>query len=191
MFRDWRLVTRRWCVGRCRGAKEPDRSPTGGLGEEHCFQTLPAHQPVLSFFPSECTSASILLISHLPNVWKCLLPASACQYCSAMFAFKLFRSPALCCYCWLTPCSASLSLSPLFSNSLTFSPLPLLSDLPLSPLCSLFLCHCPFPSWSRFCRVGFPLSTRSCWTGAHAECFQSLPQIRNDLPMWILWHCVT
>ncbi|KAK1888867.1 Ensconsin [Dissostichus eleginoides] len=34
---------------------------------------------------------------------------------------------------------------------------------------------------NRFCRVGFPLSTRPCRTGAHAECFQSLPQIRSDL----------
>lgn len=48
---------------------------------------------------------------------------------------------------------------------------------------SSLLHHCALPSWSRFCRVGFPLSTRPCWTGAHAECFQSLPQIRNDLPM--------
>lgn len=84
-----------------------------------------------------------------------------------------------------------LSLSPFFSNSLIVSlslsyPRSGISLCLLSPLCSLFLFHCPFPSWSRFCRVGFPLSTRPCWTGAHAECFQSLPQIRNDLPMWIL-----
>lgn len=63
--------------------------------------------------------------------------------------------------------------------------LPLHLFLP-STFCSWtssLLHHCALPSWSRFCRVGFPLSTRPCWTGAHAECFQSLPQIRNDLPM--------
>ena len=67
----------------------------------------------------------------------------------------------------------------LFSDSLPF----IVTADPALPL------HLSLPptSRSRFCRVGFPLSTRPCWAGAHAECFQSLPQIRNDLPMWILW----
>lgn len=50
---------------------------------------------------------------------------SGVQICppAAVFALKLFTSPALCCYCWLTPCSASPSLSPLLSNSFSHSPL--------------------------------------------------------------------
>lgn len=69
-------------------------------------------------------------------------------------------------------------------------PNPLLSLLPISlPLSAppLFSPSLPaivaLPSWSRFCRVGFALSTRPCWTGAHAECLQSLPQTRTDLSM--------
>lgn len=80
----------------------------------------------------------------------------------------------------------SLSLPPPLALKFKLSLSPSHSRLALYLLYTLcFLCHCPFPSWPRFCRVSFPLSTRPCWTGAHAECFQSLLQIRNDIPMWI------
>lgn len=84
----------------------------------------------------------------------------------------------LCCYCWLTSCSAPLHLL------LSLLP-PISLSLSLSAIVTL-------PSWSRFCRVSFALSTRPCRTGAHAECLQSLPQIRwNDLSMWIWRFCVS
>lgn len=110
--------------------------------------------------------------------WTTVLMSSPPPAC-CLFALKLFTSlcasvvtadsrPAL------PPSTSSLS----YLQSLSLSPL-LLFSLSLSAIVTL-------PSWSRFCRVGFALSTRPCRTGAHAECLQSLPQIRwNDLSMWI------
>lgn len=116
------------------------------------------------------------------NICSCLF--MSVLFCHVCIRFLFSDSPALYCICWLTPNSASLSLIIILSLSLS---LFLLLDL----FSGLFLCHCLLPSWSRFCRVGIPLSTRPCRTGAHAECFQFLPQIWNDLPMWILWHFVS
>ncbi len=128
-----------------------------------------------------------LLISHLPNVWQCVscVNMSACLCVSVLFCHVCIWTFQIPCplLLLLTHTLLCLSLSPLFSNSLSY-PHSRTSLCILSALC--FSAIVLFPSWSRFCRVGFPLSTRPCWTGAHAECFQSLPQIRNDLPMWIL-----
>lgn len=239
-FCDWRLVMRRWCGGRWRGARELDRNPTDGLGEGHWTQTLPAHQPVLlhithtpihnhgsnsqhsqSIITNYWDTFSCLPVSPLmfPRIvvllfllsvlrfieyfWYLISPMSdtvSCVNMSACLCVSVLFC-RVCIWTFLIPCQlllllthALICLSPSLSFSLSLtltlshfpSLLPSLWDLPPSPLRSLFLCHCPLPSWSRFCRVGFPLSTRPCWTGAHAECFQFLPQIRNDLPMWIL-----
>lgn len=119
------------------------------------------------------TPAGTLIIYFLLNGLSRSADMSACRcVCTETFHIPcpllLLLTHALLCL--------SLSFPLTFKLFLTLS--TLLSDLPL-----LSLCHCPLPSWSRFCRVGFALSTRPCRTGAHAECFQSLPQIRNDLSM--------
>lgn len=147
------------------------------------------HSQLYSHFFPLCIGA------HTPDACLCqclsCINMSACLCVSVLFChvyiwtFQI-RCPLLLLHIHTLLC-LSLFLSP--------PPLALKFKLSLSPshsrlalyllytLC--FLCHCPFPSWPRFCRVSFPLSTRPCWTGAHAECFQSLLQIRNDIPMWI------
>lgn len=222
---DQRLVMRRWYAGLWRGAREPDRSPTAGLGAGQCTQTLPVHQQVCSNI-TRLHTHSTLSLSHysMPGhnavcpraVWHFISSLPFSQMTCYLIVFRfikhywylLYIDPIFACLCvsvlfchvyiWtahircsllllLTHTQLSLSLSrSLPSSDSLLSLLTWLFDLPLPPLCSLFLCHCPFHSWSRFCRVGFPLSTRPCWTGAHAECFQSLPKIWNDIPMWIL-----
>lgn len=122
-----------------------------------------------TFIPAKAQYKHIKSATEITN----FPAASACQNCSAMFIFALFRFAAFCCYCLLTPFSAFpvfLSFILVFNFSLTHSLLYLVFAL----------------SWFRFCGVCFPLSTRPCWTGAHAKCFQFLPQIRIDVPLWIL-----
>lgn len=152
------------------------------------------HSQLYSHFFPLCIGA------HTPDACLCqclsCINMSACPCVSVLFChvyiwtFQI-RCPLLllrihtllCLSLFLSPPLAlkfKLSLSPWLSLSPSHSRLALYL---LYTLC--FLCHCPFPSWPRFCRVSFPLSTRPCWTGAHAECFQSLLQIRNDIPMWI------
>lgn len=131
------------------------------VGQEPKSQTE-AQSLVLGRFSaaqhSQCSSGYLYL--YCTGVFRCLKWKDACV--PALF---FFRSAALC-----------VTADPAL-------PLHLFLPFTFCSWISSLLRHCPLPSWSRFCRVGFPLSTRPCWTAAHAECFQSLPQIRNDLPM--------
>lgn len=124
-----------------------------------------------------------------PSRWSwggCLQPSTP----SAAAGTFPFSSRVHCCFLMSEMkrrlCASIVSFSDPLAFVVAADPaLPLHLFLPFT-FCSWIsslLHHCPLPSWSRFCRVGFPLSTRPCWTGARAECFQSLPQIRSDLPM--------
>lgn len=94
------------------------------------------------------------LLLNVPVLWyfdisspECLKVSLQCKYvCLPLrvsivlpcLHWKLFRSPALCCYCWLTPCSASPSLFlPYFQPLLLPLPCPCsrISLFLLSALC--------------------------------------------------------
>jgi len=192
--------------------QKPNRWSWGGP-----LQTNTPSTPAGTFTPSRCTqylqkltelrvsapsgslnTFEISYLSYGPDVRQRVscVNMSACLCVSVLFCHVYIWTLRIPCpllllltHTLLCPShSLFLSLSSLLSTSLSH-PGSRISLYLLSALC--FLCHCPFPSWSRLCRVGFPLSTRPCRTGAHAGCFQSLPQIRSDLPTWILKHCVS
>lgn len=122
------------------------------------------------------------------HVWFCFS-----VFCPLPLQQQLMSSPPPACCLFALKLFTSLCPSVITADSHPALPPPSLShpsNLPAALWSSSFpplslSAIVTLPYWSRFCRVSFALSTRPCRTGAHAECLQSLPQIRNDLSMWI------